>query len=93
MAKKNTKKSFTPDFVVDLTDATCARDTYAAFADARIKKACADVEVKAFIDILVEKATPVFYLVTADKCQFCKPESVKKPNIFKRFWNWITRKK
>lgn len=30
---------------------------------------------------------------TPEKTEAAEPKVEKKPNIFKRFWNWITRKK
>lgn len=86
MAKKNTKK-VNPEFVVNLTNAHNMRDVYLAFAEAKINKHLTTLETEVFI---FEYTRPVFYV--CKECPFCKP-SVKKPNIFKRFWNWITRKK
>lgn len=87
--KKNTKsvkkvsKVTNPSLVIDLTKATESYDVYKAFADAKINKYINNTEFDIIVDDITKdnQFTVVFM-----------PE-VKKPNIFKRFWNWITRKK
>lgn len=89
--KKNTistkKKTFVPDIVVDLTNCTDAVDVYTAFADVKIDKYLTPEEVNAFAN---DRLTINWTICNCEEC-CCKP--VKKPNVFKRFWNWITRKK
>lgn len=86
---KNTKKINTKnlDFIIDVENMTCANDFYYAVALAKIEKYFTYNELKA----LMEHVRPEFTVCFCDKCPFCQEE--KKPNIFKRFWNWITRKK
>lgn len=84
--KKNTlkKKSFKMhDLIVDLTDCTSALDVYTKFCTTKIEKYMIEEELDAFV-----KNNMVCVVSICDCC----PET-KKPNIFKRFWNWITRKK
>ena len=74
---KRTKKNI-PVFVVDLTNATTAEDVVNAFNKA---KSDANIDVIDYIfDVHVN--IPVIE----------EKEEVKLP-WYKRFWNWITRKK
>lgn len=74
---KRTKKNI-PVFVVDLTNATTAEDAVNAFNKA---KSDANIDVIDYIfDVHIN--IPVIE----------EKEEVKLP-WYKRFWNWITRKK
>ena len=74
---KRTKKNI-PVFVVDLTNATTAEDVVNAFNKA---KSDANIDVIDYIfDVHVN--IPVIE----------EKEEIKLP-WYKRFWNWITRKK
>lgn len=89
--KKTTKKTTKNvvnnyDVIVNVEDMTCANDVYYAIALAKIEKYFTYNELKALMD----NVRPEFTVCFCDKCPFCHEE--KKPNIFKRFWNWITRK-
>ena len=87
--KKVTKKINTEcDIVVNVDGMTCSDDVYYAIALAKLEKYFTYNEVK----VLVDNFKPKFMVYCCDdNCPFCHTE--KKPNIFKRFWNWITRKK
>lgn len=93
--KKNTKKSnvktFVVDLIVDLTGCECAADVYERFAEAKIDRYLTPTEMEIFTD-----RNMITMFVCEGECPFCKAEEekkAKKPNIFTRFWNWITRKK
>lgn len=87
--KKVTKKINTKcDIVVNVDGMTCSDDVYYAIALAKLEKYFTYNEVK----VLVDNLKPKFTVYCCDgNCPFCHTE--KKPNIFKRFWNWITSKK
>lgn len=91
MATKNTKKKFKADIKVNLTDATCANDVYMKFADAKVKKYMDNNETAAMVEDIVDNYG-VKIFICEGPCPFCDQESKKKENVFKRFWNWITRK-
>lgn len=80
--KKNTKK-VKVDFVVDLTNCSEASDVYYAFAKAKLDKYFTAPEK----EVLNERNTQYIYMFV-EKCCDCK---TKKPNIFKRFWNWLKK--
>lgn len=82
MATKKTKK-FVPTITVDLTNCVDASDVYYAFAAAKAKKYMTKTEIDSFIDHNKEYVYIVQY-----KCATC---TEKKPNIFKRFWRWLTK--
>lgn len=86
--KKGTRKVSMSNvqFEVDFTDVNTLCEAYAAVAEAALCKYCTENEIEA----LTEVVRPTFYVCYCN-CD-CKPKA-KKPNIFKRFWNWITRKK
>lgn len=88
MAKKTSKvKSTTVDYIVDLRNIESAQDVYLAFAAAKINAHLTQNELDAFIDTI----QPKFYIVyEAEPTKDVEPK--KKPNIFKRVWNWITGK-
>lgn len=90
MAKKVSTKSTTVDYIIDLTGVECGADVYLAFAAAKMDKALSQTE----LDVFVDTFTPKFYIMpgalTCCQCECAKPK--KKPNIFKRAWNWLTGK-
>ena len=89
MAKKVSKKSTTVDYLVDLTNAQTAEDVYLSFALAKVDGNFTQNEVNALTDTI----TPKIYIVYENECKCdCCEKPVKKPNIFKRFWNWVTGK-
>ena len=82
--KKTKVKSTTVDYIVDLTNAQSAQDAYLAFAVAKLNAYLTQAELDAFLD----EVTPKIYI-----CFDNTPKKAeKKPNIFKRVWNWITGK-
>lgn len=88
MAKKTSKvKSTTVDYIVDLRNIESAQDVYLAFAVAKINAHLTQNELDAFVDTI----QPKFYIVYgSEPTEEVEPK--KKPNIFKRVWNWITGK-
>ena len=82
---RTSKKSTTVDYIVDITNAQSAADVYKTMAAAKLSQ----FEMNA----LIEDVTPQIYIVY-EKCACCDCEQkpAKKPNIFKRFWNWVTGK-
>ena len=88
MAKKTSKvKSTTVDYIVDLRNIESAHDVYLAFAAAKINAHLTQNELDAFVDTI----QPKFYIVYgSEPTEEVEPK--KKPNIFKRVWNWITGK-
>lgn len=82
--KKNTKK-VNVDLVVDLTNCSDASDVYYAFAKAKVDKHLSKIEKEVF----KEHNTQYVYMFVEKHCdcECCN----KKPNIFKRFWNWLTK--
>lgn len=90
MAKKTTKKitKVTAPIVIDFSMCADVHDVYSLIAEKKIEKYVSKNEAEAFLNDII----PTFKVyVCKGKCPFCHEE--KKPNIFKRFWNWITRKK
>lgn len=91
MAKKTSKvKSTTVDYIVDMRGIESAQDAYLAFALAKINAHLTQPELDAFIDAV----RPKFYIMYGPQPAVIadKHTSGKKPNIFKRVWNWITGK-
>lgn len=86
---KTKSKKVTTDFKVDLTTVNSGSEVYAAIADAKCDKFLTNIEYLTLISDIVNR----FGInITFCNCNNCiKP--TKKPNVFKRFWNWITRKK
>ena len=80
--KKNTKK-VKVDFVVDLTNCSDTSDAYYEFAKAKMAKYFTIPE----IEVIKERNKQYIYMFVEHSCE-CEP---KKPNIFKRFWNWLTK--
>lgn len=91
---KNTKKTVKiqkPDFIVDITDATCPADVYLAFAEAKIDKF---VTIPELVEFLNTYGTTI---ICCDDCADCShackhADTGEKPGMFKRFWNWLTNK-
>lgn len=104
---KKTVKKVEPKFIVDLTDIDDPRDVWVRFGLAKQNAGLpmTKTEFEAIIDKVADIATELVYckMILAstpieingdDKLVFDSKGKfhVKKPNIFKRFWNWITRK-
>lgn len=82
---RTSKKSTTVDYIVDITNAQSAADVYKTIAAAKLSQ----FEMNA----LIEDVTPQIYIVYEScACCDCEQKPTKKPNIFKRFWNWVTGK-
>lgn len=90
MARKTNKvTSTTVDYIVDMRGVECAQDAYLAFAIAKINAHLTQPELDAFVDAV----RPKFYIVYGpEPTAIAEPKAEKKPNIFKRVWNWITGK-
>lgn len=82
------KKTFKPLFTVDLTECETPRDIYVKYADAKVAAGLpiTKTEYDAVIAGAEDNASLKVTMVVAE----CEPK--KKPNVFKRFWNWLTRK-
>ena len=105
---KKTKKVAKPAFIVNLTKADSATEVYAQFALAKQEaglpisseefNAVMLVSAMVAIDALgeaIDKVSKQIEIKNDEKLVFDAKGHfiVKKPNIFRRFWNWITRKK
>lgn len=98
MTKK--KVEVKPVITVDITDCTTIEDLVAAMANAKIEAgvSVSRIEVETLIQAAIDEAVEEVLSDLFDdfECpviieeQDIEPE--KKPNVFKRFWNWITRK-
>lgn len=85
MKKTNTmKKTVKPEFTVDVTNCETGFDLLVAFAKAKHQAGLAitDDELNALID-----DNSVMIFVEKQPISICN--CTKKPNIFKRFWNWL----
>lgn len=106
--KKTTKKTVSPKFIVDLTKAECANDVFAQFAVAKQEAGLPMTENEFNAVVLasglmavealgeaINKVSKEIEIKNGEKLVFDAKGNfkVKKPNIFRRFWNWITRKK
>lgn len=104
---KTSKKKVEPKFIVDLTEIKDPKDVYVRFALAKQGAGLpiTDQEFKAVINKVIditEKVLAEEFALTATRIELQPGEKVvfgdngkvkiKKPNIFKRFWNWITGK-
>lgn len=105
---KNMNKAFIPAYIVDITDAKTVEDVVFAFAMARIKRCCTMPEISVVVNKVVDIAADVAFdnVFNTLKAHSVKIDisdgskvvldhegvKVKKPGIFKRFWNWLTRK-
>lgn len=82
-------KSTTVDYIVDLRNIESAQDVYLAFAVAKINAHLTQNELDAFVDTI----QPKFYIVYgSEPTEIAESKEEKKPNVFKRIWNWITGK-
>ena len=98
---KKTKKSIKPAYVVDITGCETAADMKLAFifAKAENKVPVSTEEIKFVQQLAVENTLDFGNLANQAVDAFCdvcdiieKALEPKKP-WYKRFWNWITRKK
>lgn len=104
MSTKKTKKNEPRVLIVDLSNVKTITGAYKEFAIAKYKM-LRDVEQKIIsmytVDLYFQESTNIFYDKIVEELESSKiapasvveKEPVKKPNIFKRFWNWVTRKK
>ena len=101
--KKSTKKT-KPTFVVDLTNATSVEDVKIAFVEAKVKAGVPITmnELLAYVRIGLDIATELqncnVTIIESDELalkmlKLIKKYENKKTPWYKRFWNWITRKK
>lgn len=94
------KKKFKPVYIVDVTDCTNDRSIVVAFVEAKVNAGLPITEDELYsvvcdhvdevltyaVDLAAQTIPTKIELVNIHKAE-------KKPNVFKRFWNWITRKK
>lgn len=96
-------KKFKPSYIVDITKCEDTLDMIVAIAYAKIDANVAITrdeldaviilnayDLKDYIEATADKFSEMI-INTLNKCAE-KKESKKKPNIFKRFWNWMTKK-
>lgn len=100
MSTKKTKKNEPKVLTVDLSKTKTITGAYKEFAIAKYKM-LRDVEQQIIsmytVDLYFKDLANMFYSTMMEELESSKvvPEKkpTKKPNIFKRFWNWVTRKK
>lgn len=104
MSTKKTKKNEPKVLTVDLSKIKTITGAYKEFAIAKYKM-LRDVEQQIIsmytVDLYFQDLTNMFYDRMVEELESAKVVSdpvkekqpTKKPNIFKRFWNWVTRKK
>lgn len=96
-------KKFKPSYIVDITKCEDTLDMIVAIAYAKIDANVAITrdeldaviilnahDLKDYIETTADKFSEMI-INTLNKCVE-KKEPKKKPNIFKRFWNWMTKK-
>lgn len=96
-------KKFKPSYIVDMTKCEDTLDMIVAIAYAKIDANVAITrdeldaviilnayDLKDYIEATADKFSEMI-INTLNKCVE-KKEPKKKPNIFKRFWNWMTKK-
>lgn len=96
-------KKFKPSYIVDITKCEDTLDMIVAIAYAKIDANVAITgdeldaviilnayDLKDYIEATADKFSEMI-ISTLNKCVE-KKEPKKKPNIFKRFWNWMTKK-
>ena len=88
-ANKNVKKSYA--YVVDITNCTTAEDVALAFALAKHNAdlPLSDNNLTAIVNYSIDEfAKNIYTVISATACA-----NESKEGMFKRFWNWISRKK
>lgn len=103
--KKSTKK-IKPDFVVNLLDVEKPEDVYVKFGMAKQDAgyAMSDVEFDAIVNKVVEYTMQIIAAKMQLASEYVKISgdeklvfdskgkmTIKKPNVFKRFWNWVKK--
>lgn len=96
-------KKFKPSYIVDITKCEDTLDMIVAIAYAKTDANVAITrdeldaviilnayDLKDYTETTADKFSEMI-INTLNKCVENK-ESKKKPNIFKRFWNWMTKK-
>lgn len=90
---KTTNKKITtkPDYIVDVTNCETINDIKLAFAKAKKNAGVplTDENIDAFVNEAIEQLQPAIFISIGNIDIVEK----KKPNIFKRFWNWLRGKK
>lgn len=105
MNKKTTKKTtYKPEFIVDITSCKDAYDVALQFAITKQKngKVLSEDDLILIIDASIETFLNEMHRAGIIKKEghdiySCEPQCAfvfnKKPNVFKRFWNWLIGKK
>lgn len=91
--KKNTKKTKSPDIIIDCVNFTTLNDLYNNYTYAKVC-ACKPITKEEFDNVIAteaNKAGSIGFIAGAlhAPCDWCKP---KKQPWYKRFWNWLRRK-
>ena len=99
MSTKKTKKNEPKVLTVDLSKIKTITGAYKEFAIAQYKMRDVEQQIISMytVDLYFKDLANMFYSTIMEELESAKvvPEKkpTKKPNIFKRFWNWVTRKK
>ena len=105
--KKTTKKTFKPDYIVDITDVETAHQTFFKFGMTKFNNripleitelsaiilSTAHATLEAAELAFAEHVSMILNSITNTVCEECKTKVKPSKNIFKRFWNWLTNKK
>ena len=96
-------KKFKPSYIIDITKCEDTLDMIVAIVYAKVDANVAITrdeldaviilsayDLKDYVNEMADKYSEMI-INTLNKCVE-KKEPKKKPNIFKRFWNWMTKK-
>lgn len=101
-----TTKKIKPDFIVNLTNVEKPEDVYVKFGMAKHNAgyAMSDAEFDAVLGAAISIAIKMYLANMMLKSEVVNIEgdeklvfnskgemAVKKPNVFKRFWNWVKK--
>lgn len=102
VAIKKSVKKVKPAFTVDMTDVESISEAYNEITAAKMS-AGLNIRPEQHMNMMLKMVkvfNKMFYMLPKDHTTVydgLKNKIVekveKKPNVFKRFWNWITRKK
>lgn len=88
---KMKKNKIKPAYIVDITSCETAHDVLYKFAEAKQKAGLALTDTE--LDAIVDENSTVIFVESIPVTVECYKCNKKKLPWYKRFWNWITRKK
>lgn len=105
--KKTTKKTFKPDYIVDITDVETAHETFFKFGMTKFRNhipleitelnaivlSTAHATLATAESVFEKRIALLMQEISNTMCEECEEKVVPTKNIFKRFWNWLTNKK